>query len=217
MQGQSAAKVYKQKNMLIPQSQFNKVKIIEYSHSIAKRHYYNTECLTCGKNSIRRKDHIMTNPSYCNFCKEKMTAKPKMESVINTIYSGYKTNAKSRNLTFELSKDLFKELVSKNCFYCGEEPVESQFSKSRNRTDIKYLHNGVDRLDSSIGYTINNCVPCCIMCNLMKNKFTFVDFLNKIKQIHAYKQCSTTMPEGSTLQAKGSGNGRNPEMDCDIV
>jgi hypothetical protein len=25
------------------------------------------------------------------------------------------------------------------------------------------------------------------------------------------------MPEGSTLQAYGSGNGRNPEMDCDIV
>jgi hypothetical protein len=25
------------------------------------------------------------------------------------------------------------------------------------------------------------------------------------------------MPEGSTLQANGSGNGRNPEMDCDIV
>jgi hypothetical protein len=51
----------------------------------------------------------------------------------------------------------------------------------------------------------------------MKNKFSAESFLNKIKQIYNYKQCSTTMPEGSTLQANGSGNGRDPEMDHDIV
>ena len=217
MAGQSAAKVYKQKNMLQTNLVFNKVKVLGFKHSEKNRHYYDTECLVCGKESVRRKDHIQTNPNYCNFCKEKMTAKPKVESVINTIYSGYRTNARYRNIAFELTKEIFVSIISKNCFYCNDEPKESQLSKSTNRTSNKFIHNGVDRLDSKIGYTLSNCVPCCSMCNLMKNKFSKDDFLKKIAQIYVYKQCSTTMPEGSTLQANGNGNGRNPEMDCDIV
>lgn len=217
MNGQSAAKAYKPRNMIKAGTIFNKVKVIDFAYSAKSRAYYFTECMTCGAGSIRRMDHIKTNPEYCNNCKEKMTAKPKVESVINTIYSGYRTNANSRNISFELTKSVFTKITSQNCFYCGQEPIESDFSKGRNRTNTKFMHNGVDRLDSKVGYTIENCVPCCSMCNLMKNKFSAESFLNKIKQIYNYKQCSTTMPEGSTLQANGSGNGRDPEMDHDIV
>jgi len=217
MSGQSAAKAYKPRNVIKAGTIFNKVKVIDFAYSAKSRAYYFTECITCGAGSIRRMDHIKTNPEYCNNCKEKMTAKPKVESVINTIYSGYRTNANSRNISFELTKSVFTKITSQNCFYCGQEPIESDFSKGRNRTSTKFMHNGVDRLDSKVAYTIENCVPCCSMCNLMKNKFSAESFLNKIKQIYVYKQCSTTMPEGSTLQANGSGNGRNPEMDCDIV
>ena len=217
MNGQSAAKAYKPQKMIKPGTIFNKIKVIDFAYSAKSRAYYFTECITCGAGSIRRMDHIKTNPEYCKNCKDKMTAKPKVESVINTIYSGYRTNANSRHISFELTKEIFIELVSQNCFYCNQEPIESEFSKGRNRTNIKFLHNGVDRLDSKVGYTVENCVSCCSMCNLMKNKFSVEDFINKIKQIYVYKQCSTTMPEGSTLQANGSGNGRSPEMDCDIV
>jgi hypothetical protein len=217
MNGQSAAKVCKQKNMLVKDSVYNSVKVLEYAYSKGNKHYYNTECLVCGISSTRRKDHIQTNPNFCNHCKEKMTAKPKVESVINSLYSGYKGNAKSRNLTFNLTKEEFKKLISQNCFFCNQEPTESVSSKSRNRTTTKFVHNGIDRLNSKFGYVLENCVSCCGMCNLMKNKFSTEDFLNKVAQIFVYKQCSTTMPEGSTLQAYGSGNGRNPEMDCDIV
>jgi len=217
MSGQSAAKAYKPKNVIKAGTIFNKVKVIDFAYSAKSRAYYFTECITCGAGSIRRMDHIKTNPEYCNNCKEKMTAKPKVESVINTIYSGYRSNANSRNLSFELTKSVFTKITSQNCFYCGQEPIESDFSKGINRTNTKFMHNGVDRLDSKVGYTIENCVPCCSMCNLMKNKFSAESFLNKIKQIYSYKQCSTTMPEGSTLQANGSGNGRDPEMDHDIV
>lgn len=217
MSGQSAAKAYKPRNVIKAGTIFNKVKVIDFAYSAKSRAYYFTECMTCGAGSIRRMDHIKTNPEYCNNCKEKMTAKPKVESVFNTIYSGYRSNANSRNLSFELTKSVFTKITSQNCFYCGQEPSESDFSKGRNRTNTKFMHNGVDRLDSKVGYTIENCVPCCSMCNLMKNKFSAESFLNKIKQIYNYKQCSTTMPEGSTLQANGSGNGRDPEMDHDIV
>jgi hypothetical protein len=217
MNGQSAAKAYKPQKMINPGTIFNKVKVIDFAYSAKSRAYYFTECITCGAGSIRRMDHIKTNPEYCNKCKEKRTAKPKVQSVINSLYSGCRTNANCRNISFTITKEFFTEIISQNCFYCGQKPIETQFSKSLNRTDTKFLHNGVDRLDSKLGYTIENCVSCCGMCNLMKNKFSVKDFLKKIAQIYTYKQCSTTMPEGSTLQANGSGNGRNPEMDCDIV
>lgn len=217
MNGQSAAKAYKTQGMIKQDSIYNKVKVINFAYAKNSRAYYNTVCLTCNIESIRRMDHIKTNPEYCKYCKDNLSRTINPESVINTIYSGYRTNAKTRNVDFELSKQDFLNLVGLNCFYCGQEPIESQFSKSANRSTVKFLHNGVDRLDSKKGYVLDNCVPCCSMCNLMKNKFSLEDFINKIKQIYEYKQCSTTMPQGSTLQANGSGNGRDPEMDHDIV
>lgn len=47
--------------------------------------------------------------------------------------------------------------------------------------------NGIDRLDSNIGYNIENCVTCCKQCNIMKNVWSEKDFLNKIKEIYEFK------------------------------
>lgn len=211
MNGQSAAKEYKSHLPLANNSIYNKVKVVSFAYAVKSRAFYNTICLECNEFSVRRVDHIKTNPEFCSYCKEKRTAKPKVESVLTTIYCGYRANAKAKNKEFTLTKSQFEHLISQNCFYCGDAPIESKTSKSSNRTLTKFLHNGVDRKDSNIGYTEENCVACCSMCNLMKNKFTLNDFVNKIKQIHAfYIQSSTTMPQGSTLQVNGSGNGGNP-------
>jgi hypothetical protein len=216
--GQSAAKEYKAVKPLENNSIYNKVKVLSFAYAVNSRAFYNTTCLECGTLSIRRVDHIKTYPEFCNACKEVRTAKPKVESVLTAIFGGYRSNAKAKGKEFSLTKEQFQKLITQNCFYCNAEPTETQTSKSRNRTVTKFLHNGVDRKDSDLGYTEENCVACCSMCNLMKNKFNLVDFVNKINQIHAfYIKSSTTMPQGSTLQANGNGNGRGPEMDHDIV
>lgn len=36
--------------------------------------------------------------------------------------------------------------------------------------------NGIDRVDSSIGYTIQNSVPCCKICNYAKHNLTLEEF-----------------------------------------
>ena len=41
--------------------------------------------------------------------------------------------------------------------------------------------NGIDRINSDKGYTIDNCVPCCAQCNHMKLDYTTEEFLTKIK------------------------------------
>ena len=43
-------------------------------------------------------------------------------------------------------------------------------------------------------------------------------FFEKITQIYNHSiKGSTTIPQGSTLQANGNGNGEYPKMDKDIV
>lgn len=210
MKGQSEAKLL---------NVYGNVKVLNLSHIIKSRKFYNTQCLKCNKESIRRIDHLKTFPQYCKFCKDKLSSNPKVESVIHSLYCGYRSNAKTRGLEFNLSKEKFTIIIGKNCYYCGEPPKETGSSKLFNRTDTIFLHNGIDRIDSSKTYDDDNIIPCCGICNRMKNKFSQDIFFDKIKKIYDkhLKECSTTIPKGSTSQANGDGNRKNPLKDCDIV
>ena len=63
-----------------------------------------------------------------------------------------------------------------------------------------WKRNGVDRIDSSLGYTIDNCVACCDKCNYAKHDLSTEDFKEWIIKIYNNLICSsTTIPKGSTL------------------
>ena len=62
------------------------------------------------------------------------------------------------------------------CEYCG--------GYSDELNGVKF--NGVDRIDSSQGYTVENSVPCCGMCNQMKMFYDLHDFLEHAKAITNY-------------------------------
>lgn len=81
-------------------------------------------------------------------------------------YKSYLKGAKARNIQFLLSVEVFIELLKNNCFYCNETSLI-----------------GIDRVDSSKGYTLENCVPCCSICNIMKSNRTLEEFLEKCAQI----------------------------------
>lgn len=102
------------------------------------------------------------------------------ESLYWELWRGTKSSAKSRNLKFELNKEQHKQIILQNCYYCGDEP------KIRNRKKFienELRANGVDRIDSSIGYILENCVPCCFTCNEMKWHHNVGDFLSHIEKI----------------------------------
>lgn len=48
-------------------------------------------------------------------------------------------------------------------------------------------YNGLDRIDSSKGYTIDNVVPCNHKINMAKNDDTTEDFLAWVKQIAVFQ------------------------------
>lgn len=97
---------------------------------------------------------------------------------VDYVYRRYKGDAENvRNIHFELELEDFEKIVLSNCYYCGAEPGRL-FSRSK---EVKT--NGVDRKDSKIGYTLDNCVPCCTTCNIMKQKMSVKDFYLHIRDI----------------------------------
>lgn len=103
------------------------------------------------------------------------------ESSLNKVFRGYKSNAKNRNINFEIKKEFFKKITKKNCYYCNSEPSNYRLEEH----DISgYVYNGIDRLDNNIGYTEENCVPCCSDCNTMKMDLSRQDFLSWVERVY---------------------------------
>jgi len=104
------------------------------------------------------------------------------ESAFNRVYDTYKRRALQKNRSFELSKEEFKNLTSKNCYYCGIEP--QQIAVSAKRGYGNYIYNGIDRVNSEVGYEDGNVVPCCGQCNVAKNNYSQMDFYKWITRVY---------------------------------
>lgn len=95
---------------------------------------------------------------------------------------------KKANIENQLTLEQFSLLINQSCTYCGANPriVNHLLSnKHAKRQPIKA--NGIDRKDSKMGYTIENCVSCCWDCNRMKGTLTVEEFYDKIFKIIEFK------------------------------
>ena len=104
-------------------------------------------------------------------------------SVKHMIYHAVQRHTENRNLCFELTEQQVMDIVFCNCFYCG---CEGSNTIRNTYEEIKW--NGLDRIDSSKGYTIDNVVPCCKYCNQAKNNLTQDEFYDWIKRVVKHLQ-----------------------------
>lgn len=100
------------------------------------------------------------------------------------LYGRYKSSSKQRNHPFNLSESQFKDIIHKECFYCGASPVLHTARIKRSGRLIQLCYNGIDRIDSESGYDNQNCVPCCITCNRMKLNLSIELFFDQIRKIY---------------------------------
>lgn len=107
---------------------------------------------------------------------------PQGQSALNALLNSYSGAAKGRGLEWGLSREQFDEMVGGACFYCGQPP--SLIKKVSRNGHI--LRNGLDRVDNAIGYTTDNVVTCCHVCNHAKHTMSSDDFVAWIKRAAAH-------------------------------
>lgn len=95
-------------------------------------------------------------------------------------YAVYRHNAKRRSLAFDLTFDEFYALAEQACSYCSAPPTPRQ----RGNAATSWLCNGIDRVDNDKGYVLDNCVPCCKLCNQRKRAASREDFLNWVRRVY---------------------------------
>jgi 5-methylcytosine-specific restriction endonuclease McrA len=104
------------------------------------------------------------------------TALPSGESSFRALYANYRTAAIRRDIPFDLSMDDFRQLTTRQCFYCGARP--SNVKRHTRGSYGAYIYSGVDRADNSLGYQPENCRPCCRDCNIAKSDLSEDEFLS---------------------------------------
>lgn len=119
---------------------------------------------------VKRCSHIVTKTDTCEDVWKKYKGTP---------LTTYKSRAEQKKVEFTLTKDEFVSLREKDCHYC-----------ERSYTEKVHI-NGIDRLDSSIGYTSSNCVSCCGDCNYAKGTIDECVFLQKCVLIHKNNKVSS--------------------------
>ena len=88
-----------------------------------------------------------------------------------TSFKTYFQNANKKNIHFELTSDFFNTMIQEKCYLCGKENTNGHC-------------NGVDRVNSKLGYTIENTRACCGNCNYMKNHYSLESYKTQLLKIY---------------------------------
>lgn len=159
---------------MIPQgTQIGLWTVLSYEKDIAANRFgFRCRC-TCGTEALIEGKTLREGRSQsCKECGFVRRSRPDTQS--NNVWHTYRLGALKRGLSFDLTKDQLKALILQECNYCGASPQSVQRSNTSYGKDL--YHNGVDRIDSALGYTESNCVPCCGVCNYMKASLSVAEF-----------------------------------------
>lgn len=110
---------------------------------------------------------------------------PYGQSSFNSLYKAYVKTAKGRDIAWGLTRDEFRTITSGSCAYCGLPPSQKRLTNKASNGE--YVYNGVDRVDNSLGYYIENVVPCCGMCNMAKSSHPVNVFLEWVERVYEYQ------------------------------
>lgn len=110
-------------------------------------------------------------------------------------YSRYVSNARNRDIEFELNENEFEQIISQKCYICGSDTC----------------YNGVDRIDSSKSYCVNNCKACCKTCNYLKKDLDLRYFMMHLILIADHSIYDNMLNVDERLSPKEYNNRRTTE------
>lgn len=173
---------------------YNNWKVLSHIETVDKIPYY--QCLCLGCNELYKVDGRNVRSGRSKECvkcaidttRQKNIGTTRTKRSIEELKAVYlkrqiKAAAIKREYEFVLTPEQVWELSQQNCTYCNTPPeiktsnifIGHGFSEKILARGV-FPWNGIDRADNSKGYTIDNCVPCCQICNRAKKDMKLEDF-----------------------------------------
>ena len=140
--------------------------LTEFNKHKSTRDNLQSKCKTCCK-AYREQNKEHLKRYHREWTEKNPGRKHQYSKSLAGKLSHYRSNAKRRGIQYLLTDDEFQSMLHSPCTYCGQ--VDA---------------GGVDRIDSGLDYTADNCTPSCGLCNRMKMDSTSHDFLEHIAKIY---------------------------------
>lgn len=161
---------------------------VEFRSDADEHVFWRCQC-DCGNTTVSSSANLLREKRGTKQCKEcgYIPRTPAWKQVFEL----YKRNAVRNQREFDFSEQEFRHMISESCSYCGKPPTQKFWKLGReNSNHREFVYNGLDRIDSSKGYTEENVVPCCKTCNELKSDKSREEFLAAIEAIHNFQSCS---------------------------
>lgn len=176
---------------MVPGLKINRLTAVSFSYKTPAGSYYWIFKCECGSLSTRTANSVTTEKAKSCGCydremKSKRQTKSPGTASCNNRYITYRSNAKNRNISFNLSIAEFKSIAEKDCYICGQPP--SQICKAVHGRTTSWTYNGIDRIDNTKGYFIENCKACCWDCNFSKNKRSVNELLKWVIRVYEFQK-----------------------------
>lgn len=165
------------------------------------KHLWLCKC-RCGNEKVVVGDNLSSGKSNsCGCLKAEFLARKgnqyglyedREKALLKVQYSHLKRRNKNKGFSDTISLEDFILLSKSPCKYCGLEyskEIEDRLSESKKQkrlSDHVLKCNGIDRIDSSKGYTVENSVACCKYCNTAKHTMTESEFFAWIKRVYEF-------------------------------
>ena len=153
------------------------------------RSFAEFECIDCQCITIQRLDEVKRRGQYCKTCKLLQNSIKEFEEkdleiiCARILKSKLNKRYEKRGLKCTLSGLEILNLVKSKCHYCGDKN-SNHYKYRQPNFEYDFYYNGIDRIDSSLGYIEGNVVACCKTCNVAKMDMNYYDFINHIVKIY---------------------------------
>jgi hypothetical protein len=95
----------------------------------------------------------------------------------SSIKSTFSDHYKCAGLTVEQ----FYKMSQLNCYYCNSPP--SNATNKNKSSSLKFIYNGLDRINNNDDHSFENIISCCYTCNFGKSNIEFENFINHLEKL----------------------------------
>jgi hypothetical protein len=155
------------------------VKIVSGPYKVRNTNAWDFLCPYCKQTFVAPTTNFAKSKS-CYACRGLLKRKSSEDITWRNHYLIVAGRKVAKEKGFNLTEEEFRQISSKNCFYCNASPTPTRGHRSWSA----YINtNGLDRVDSSVGYLYENVVPCCKYCNFAKSDRTVEEFKEWVAQL----------------------------------